>query len=296
MSEVELIPATFTGFDEAGAVDLGAVERQAAALAGSGVRRVFVNGTTGEFASLRVDERVGLADRWCEVAGDELGVIVHVGHTSLADARHMAARAEASGANGIAAITPFFFQPADADNLVDFAAQIAAAAPATPFFHYYIPSMTRSRLRAVEVLERSIDRIPTLAGLKFTHEDLIEYAGCLAVAGDEREVLFGRDELLLSALAEGARGAVGSCYALALPLFRRLGAAFSRGDLPASRAAQAQARLLIDTAVALDPLPAFKHGMELLGVPCGPCRAPLKPLDERARRTLRAALEATTLL
>jgi N-acetylneuraminate lyase len=296
MSEVELIPATFTGFDDAGELDLGAVERQATALAGSGVRRVFVNGTTGEFASLTVDERLSLAKRWCEVADDDLAVIVHVGHTSLASARRMAAQAEADGAAAISAITPFFFRPAAPADLVEFAARIAAAAPATPFFHYHIPAMTGSRLDAVDVLRRSLDRIPTLAGMKFTHDDLIEYADCLAIAGDGKDVLFGRDELLLPALAEGARGAVGSCYALALPVFQRLGAAFARGDLPAARAAQAQARALIDTAVALDPLPALKHAMHLVGVSCGPCRTPLAALDEHGNRTLREALEVAGLL
>jgi N-acetylneuraminate lyase len=237
-----------------------------------------------------------VARRWCEVAGDRLGVIVHVGHTSLAGARHMAACAEADGAAAIAAITPFFFRPAAPADLVEFAARIAEAAPATPFFHYHIPSMTGSRLDAVEVLERSLDGIPTLAGMKFTHDDLIEYADCLEAAGDESEVLFGRDELLLPALAEGARGAVGSCYALAEPLFRRLVAAFARGDLAASRAAQAQARALIDTAVQVGALPGFKHAMELVGVPCGPCRAPLAPLDDAGRHRIRDALGRAALL
>ena len=295
-SGVELIPATFTGFDDAGEIDLGAVERQAEALAAAGTRRVFVNGTTGEFPSLSVPERIRLADRWCDAADGELGVIVHVGHTSLPDAARMAERAEARGAAGIAAITPFFFRPTTPQRLVAFTAQIAAAAPSTPFFHYHMPSVTHVRLPAAEVLELSAERIPTFAGMKFTHDDLLEYAACLAIAGDELEVLFGRDELLLPALAEGARGAVGTCYTFALPLFELLAAAFARGDLEASNAAQGRARELIETGLALGGLPAFKQMMEIVGVPCGACRPPLAGVDREAQRRLSDALERAGVL
>jgi N-acetylneuraminate lyase len=294
--DLELIPATFTGFDDGGALDLGAVERQAEALAAGGVRRVFVNGTTGEFASLSVAERVRLADRWCDAADGALGVIVHVGHTSVAEARFMAERAEARGAAGIAAIAPFFFRSATPQDLVTFSARIAAAAPSTPFYHYHMPSVTGGLLPAGQVLELSAQRIPTLAGMKFTHDDLIEYAACLAIAGERLEVLFGRDELLLPALAEGARGAVGTCYTFALPLFERLGAAFARAELDVSRAAQARARTLIETGLALGGLPAFKHMMAIVGVPCGPCRSPLAGLDPAAQGDLRDALERAGLL
>jgi N-acetylneuraminate lyase len=292
----ELIPATFTGFDHVGELDLGAVERQAEALVAGGARRVFVNGTTGEFASLSVSERIRLADRWCDVADSALGVIVHVGHTSLPDARHMAARAEARGAAGIAAITPFFFRPTTPQRLVAFTARVAAAAPSTPFFHYHMPSMTHVRLPAARVLELSAEQIPTFAGMKFTHDDLIEYAACLAIAGDELEVLFGRDELLLPALAEGARGAVGTCYSFAQPLFERIATAFAEGELEASNTAQAQARQLIETGLALGGLPAFKQMIDMVGVPCGPCRPPLAAFDPEAQGRLREALERAGVL
>jgi N-acetylneuraminate lyase len=293
---LDLIPATFTGFDHAGELDLAAVDRQVEALAGAGVRRLFVNGTTGEFPSLGVAERIVLADRWCDVADGELGVIVHVGHTSLPEAALMAERAEARGAAGIAAITPFFFRPATPQDLVAFTARIAAAAPSTPFFHYHMPSVTGGRISAAQVLELSAEQIPTLAGMKFTHDDLIEYAACLAIAGDELEVLFGRDELLLAALAEGARGAVGTCYTFALPLFERLTTAFARGDLEASNGAQARARALIETGLALGGLPAFKQMMDVVGVPCGPCRPPLGDVHPAAQSRLRDALELAGVL
>ena len=64
-----------------------AIERQAEELVRQRLRGVFVCGTSGEFASLTVPERMEIARRWREVAGPDLEVIVHVGHTSLGDAR-----------------------------------------------------------------------------------------------------------------------------------------------------------------------------------------------------------------
>jgi len=56
------------------------VEAQARLYLDSGIRNVFVGGTTGEFASLSLDERMALTQQWCEVADGSIKVAVHVGY------------------------------------------------------------------------------------------------------------------------------------------------------------------------------------------------------------------------
>src|SRR5260221_7153633 len=93
-----LIAATFTPMNAQSALELSVVDRQAGLLVESGVRGVFVGGTTGESMSLTVNERLKLAGRWKDVAGKYLAVLVHGGHARLAEARALACHAQETAA------------------------------------------------------------------------------------------------------------------------------------------------------------------------------------------------------
>src|SRR5438067_649712 len=82
------------------------------------------------------------------------------------------------------------------------------------------------------------DRIPNLAGLKFTNSDLATFQRLLRLRDGRFDVVWGFDEYLLAALALGAEGAVGSTYNFAAPLYHRIIAALAKGDLAAARAEQ----------------------------------------------------------
>ena len=69
-----LIPASHTPLGPDGTLDLGVVEQQAELILESGIRSVFVGGTTGEFASLSLEERMALAERWCSRRGALCGL------------------------------------------------------------------------------------------------------------------------------------------------------------------------------------------------------------------------------
>src|SRR5205814_350870 len=150
-----------------------------------------------------------LAQRWSDVArGTGLRVVVHVGSNCLADARVLAAQAQQLGAAAISALAPSYFKPRSLEDLIACCADIAAAAPGTPFYFYDIPVLTGVSLSMPAFLAQAPARIPTFAGLKFTNSDLMAYNECLH-AGDGRwDIPFGFDEILLCALSLGARGAV----------------------------------------------------------------------------------------
>src|SRR3954468_4011068 len=128
-----LVAAPHTPFHTDGALNLAAVETQAAHFARHNVSIVFVGGTTGESSSLAHDERRALAERWIEVArGTSLRVVVHVGSNSVVEGRSLAAQAEQLGAAAISALAPSYFKPRSVDALIACCAEIAAAAPSTP--------------------------------------------------------------------------------------------------------------------------------------------------------------------
>lgn len=285
-----LIAAPHTPFRADGSVATEVIPSQARLLANNRVAGAFICGTTGEGSSLSSEERRQVVDAWIAARPASVAVIVHVGHSSLVEAAALARHAQAAGADAIAALAPSFFKPPALRQLVDWCAQVAAAAPALPFFFYHMPAMTGVSFAAEDFLAAATGQIPTLAGIKFTHENLMDFARAAAVAGGRYDLLFGRDEILLSALALGARGAVGSTYNFAAPLYHRIMDAFRCGDLAAARQDQARSMEFIDVLNRHGGLAAGKSVMKLIGVDCGPVRLPLRALSGSDEQSLRGNL------
>lgn len=287
-----LVAATHTPFQADGSLNLALVERQAEHLLAQGISVAFICGSTGESHSLRFEERRRLAERWLEVTRNTaLKVIVHVGSNCLPDACELAAQAERIGALAVSALAPCYFKPRSLADLVAWCAAIAAAAPATPFYFYDIPVLTGVNFCMKSFLAQAADRIPTLNGIKFTNTDLMTYQQCLAADAGAFDLPWGVDEALLAALAVGAKGAVGSSYNFAAPVYQRLLAAFERGDLETARTEQRRSVQLIQVLAGHGYLGAAKAVMKMLGVDVGPARLPNgNPAAEQLPR-LRSELE-----
>jgi N-acetylneuraminate lyase len=206
----------------------------------------------------------------------------------LPDACELAEHAAQSGADAIAVMAPSFFRP-NLDDLISYCAAIGQAAPETPLYYYDIPTMTNVAIPTARFLEEGAKRIPTLHGVKFTNNDLVTLQECLALGGFD--IVFGYDELLLAGLTLGVKGAVGSTYNFAAPLYQRLIDAFNRGDVATARAAQLQSVKLIRTLQEFGFSRASKTMMRLIGVDCGPVRLPLKVMtDDEVRELARRLL------
>ncbi len=296
MNEVKLrglVAAAHTPFDGAGMLNLGVVEKQAAHYLANGINTAFIGGSTGESHSLSLDERRALAARWFEVVrGTPLRVVVHVGSNCLADARILAAQAEQLGALAISALAPSYFKPNSVARLVESCAEIASAAPNTPFYFYDIPGLTGLHLSMPDFLEQAADRIPTLRGIKFTNSDLMSFQRCLRMDNGAFDIPYGTDEWVLAALALGAEGAVGSTYNFAAPVYHRLIAAFRKGDLAAAREEQFRSVQLITLLISYGYMGAAKATMKMLGVDVGPARLPNGTLTAAQFDKLRVELEA----
>lgn len=286
-----LVAATHTPFNAAGDLNLAAVEKQSEHLLRNRVKTVFIGGTTGECHSLTVAERLALTQRWCAVTrGTTQRVVVHVGSNCLSDSRALAAQAQSAGAAAIGALAPSYFKPKSLDVLIDCCRDIAAAAPELPFYYYDIPSFTGVNLSMPDFLAAAPERIPTLAGIKFTNPDLIAYQKCLH-SEPKFDIPWGMDECLLAALSLGASGAVGSTYNFAAPLYHRLISAFAKGNLAAARREQFRSVQLVDLLAGFGYMAAAKAVMGMLDVDVGPARLPNTGLTAKDRTRLKSSLE-----
>lgn len=287
-----LVAATHTPFHEDGSLNLPMIEKQAAHLQKTGISTAFIGGTTGESHSLSLAERHALTQRWMEVTeGSALKVIVHVGANCLGDVVALASQAQELGADAISALTPSYFKPRSVTALVDCCVQITDAAPELPFFLYDIPSFTGVSLSMPEFLTQGAERLPTLAGIKFTNPDGMMFQQCLHHSDGAFSILWGTDECLIAGLALGATGAVGSTYNFAAPIYQRIIRAFEQNDFATARAEQKRSVELVARLASVGYMGAAKSVMRMLGVDVGKARLPHTNLDAAQEKALEADLE-----
>lgn len=144
-------------------------------------------------------------------------------------------------------------------------------------------------------LEQADGHIPSLAGIKYTHYDMSDLNQCLHFKGGKYTILYGRDQYLLSAVALGVHGAVGSTYNFLGGTMRHVLGAFDStadaGALEVARATQlATATLLTEIDAWSAAYPGFyslKEVENLVAASVGPPRLPFLPATAAAKADLK---------
>jgi N-acetylneuraminate lyase len=286
-----LIAAPFTGINAHGGVDIKNVSLYANHLKKMKVKGVFVAGTTGEGLFLSDNERLDVIKAWIPCKESDFRVIAHAGSTSLASAKNLASESAKAGVDAIAIMGPPFLGPNRVEDLVEFCAEVALSAPETPFYYYHMPSLSRVNVSMSEFLEQAKNRIPNLAGIKFTDNNLMEMSKCLSMDNGKWDILHGFDELLLAGLSFGAEGAVGSTYNFLAPLYYGIMEDFKNGKIIEAREKQRKSIEFIDILVRYQgALVSGKAIMKLIGIDCGPCRKPLGNLTAKDTQKLELEL------
>lgn len=287
-----LVAATFTPMHPDGEINYAVIDHYAQHIADAGIAGVFVCGTTGEFTSLTTGERKKILEHWLQAAGGRFRVIAHVGSDCQRDAMALARHAAETGATAIASIAPAFFKPATVRELISFFKPVAAAAPTLPFYYYNMPSMTGVSLSVVQFLQDGRKEIPTLAGVKFTHNNMMEMSECIHLDGGAFEVLHGFDETLICGLALGAVAGVGSTYNYLPSVYLEIMKAMEENDLETARLYQMQSVEIVNVIIRYGGgVRGGKAIMNLIGINCGECRLPISPFTKEQYDALKRDLE-----
>lgn len=139
----------------------------------------------------------------------------------------------------------------------------------------------------LEFLKKITNMLPNFAGLKYTDEDLMDFMSCINFGGGIYDMLYGRDECMLAALALGCRGFVGSTYNYAAPLYNALIKAFNEGDIKKARELQQKS---IDMIYLLDKYGGMVTGkayMKLAGFDFGKFRPPVRGMTDECFNAFR---------
>ena len=277
-----LVAAPFTPMDQAGNLNLSIIHEYYSFLEKNGIAGVFINGTTGEGPSLTQKEKQLQAKAWSESlkSGGKMRIINLVGGTSYRECIENAIFSVEEGLSAIAIVAPYYFKPADATQLAEFVARVGESVPEMPVYFYHIPVMTGVNIPMIGFLKKIAEMLPNFAGIKYTPEDFGDLLSCLNYENGRYDILWGRDECLLSALVLGCRGAVGSTYNYAAPLYNALIEAFNSGNLAEARKLQ---QLSVDIITLLEKYGGIATGkafMKYAGLDCGKFRSPVRNMTD----------------
>jgi len=254
---------------------------------------LFAVGSTGEFPSLTLVERKAIAEDYVREAAGRIPIIINVGSCCLADSIDLAAHADRVGADAVCAMAPFYFRPETVRDLADFVKAIAPACGERPLYLYHAPGITGVRLPMVEFLSVMLDEVPNFAGVKFTNENLCEFERCIALS-DRIQMMFGRDEMLLGALAMGAEAGVGTTFNYLPKIYRGVIDSFNAGDMAKARSYME----LSHRAVAISArygLASIKIFMKFAGIDVGPMRSPVGRMSAEREAAFRRELSEAGL-
>lgn len=277
-----LISAPFTPLHEDGSLHLDVIPAYYELLKSNGVKGAFICGSTGEGVSLTNLEKKQVIAAWAAAtkADPEFKVMPLVGGTSIIDCIDLSLYARQSGLYAVAFTSPFYFKPPSVLQLAECCIAVAESVPEMPFYYYHIPVLTGVGFPMIELLKALHGKLNNLAGIKYTHEDFMDFMSCLHFENGQYDMLWGRDENFLAALAVGAKGAVGSTFNYAAPLYLQLIEAFEQGDLDTARKLQQKSIDMITLLSKYGGISVGKAYMRLIGLDCGKFRLPVKSMTE----------------
>src|SRR5664279_1289251 len=273
-----------TPFDSDGGLDLDGAVAVARHLAASGSDGLVVAGTTGEGPVLTDDERIELFR--AVIGAVDVPVIASTGTNDTAHSVMLTKEAEASGADGVLVVTPYYNRPSAAGLSAHFRA--VAEATDLPVVLYDIPARSGRRIGPALTVELARE-VRNIVAVKDSTGDVAAAATVVAESPAAFEVFSGDDSLTLPFLSVGGVGVISVASHWAGGLFAELVDSHRSGDVGRATTVNqqlAESYRFESTDEYPNPVPA-KAACRALGLPAGQCRLPNAPapkaLDDQAR-------------
>ena len=288
-----VIAPTPTPFDpETGDLAPVALRQMARALLAAGLDGLVVAGSTGEGELLDDGERVRLVEWLRDVVPEERWLIAGAGAESTRATIRACEAVGAAGADAALVRPPAYYgavlPPAA---IADHYRRVADASP-VPLIVYNIPRYTHVMLH--EGVLRALAEHERVIGFKDSSGDLKVFAAFRAAA-PRVTALMGSGHLFYPALEMGAAGGVLAMACFAAEPCAALYRAFRAEDRQTAGAIQERLAPLAREIVGTLGPAGIKAAMDVVGLPGGPVRAPLAPLDARQLARVAACLAAAGL-
>jgi len=226
-----------------------------------GVDGIVAVGTTGESATLDVDEHVAVIAATVKAARGRVPVVAGAGGNATSEALELTHAAEAAGANALLHVTPYYNRPNQEGLFRHFEA--VARSTRLPIILYNVPSRTACDLLTETVVR--LAEIDNIIGIKDATGNLVRGSELIAKVGDRLTVLSGDDGTSFPLYALGARGVISVVSNVSPFAMSDMWDAVKAGDWARAKRRHYELRVLMQMLFA-EPSPApTKAALAILG-------------------------------
>lgn len=287
------IVALVTPMDQSGEIDFSALKDLVEFHVKSKTAAIVAVGTTGESATLSVDDHVKVVERTIEYAAGRIPVIAGNGANSTSEAIALSKLFSNSGVAAGLNVTPYYNKPTQEGLYQHF--KTIAESTDLPQILYNVPGRT-----AVDMLPETVARlakIKNIIGIKEATGDLARLAEIKALVPEDFVLYSGDDETGCEFMLQGGHGVISVTTNVAPAEMAQMCEYALNGDVEQAKAIDQQLLPVHqDLFIETSPIPVKWACKELGIIPSDHLRLPLTPLSESAQSVLRAALTKAKLI
>lgn len=267
------IVAIVTPMQADGAVDYGALDRLIQLHIDNGTDGIVAVGTTGESATLSVEEHIEVVRRVVAKVAKRIPVIAGTGANSTTEAIELTQLSKEAGADACLLVTPYYNKPTQ-EGLFQHYKTIAAAV-AIPIILYNVPGRTACDMQPETVAR--LAGIPNIVGLKEASGSMERNRQLIALVGSKLTLLSGDDDIAVEATLAGFKGVISVSANVAPRQVHLAIAAALQGDTDEARKlAEPLTQLHRVLFLESNPIPV-KWALARLGLIQDGLRLPLTP-------------------
>ena len=191
---------------EDGSIDYEGYKRQVQRMIDGGVKALLVNGTTGEPATIDIEDEFELTKITVEMAkGTGVKVIAGAGSNYTAQAIRKAKFNAEAGADANLVVTPYYNKTSQRGLIEHYKA--VAAASDLPLIMYNVPGRTGMKISVDTVVE--LAKVPNIVAMKDATDDIAYAMEVLTRTKDmDFDLYSGCDDNILPFIAAGGKGVI----------------------------------------------------------------------------------------
>ncbi|WP_354625721.1 4-hydroxy-tetrahydrodipicolinate synthase [Psychromonas sp. MME2] len=287
------IVALVTPMDKTGEIDFHALKKLVEFHVDSGTSAIVAVGTTGESATLNVDDHVKFVMKTLEFADGRIPVIAGNGANSTSEAIALSKLFANTGVVAGLNVTPYYNKPTQEGLYLHFTA--IANSCDLPQILYNVPGRT-----AVDLLPETVARLSkhkNIIGIKDATGDLQRLKDIQAVVADDFALLSGDDATACDFILAGGHGVISVTTNVApVEMAQMCAAALKNQNIELAKQINAQLMPVHNKLfVEANPIPVKWACTELGLIPAADCRLPLTILSEQYQTVVRDALTQANL-
>lgn len=289
-----LLTAMVTPFNADGSINYEAGADFADWLLANGSDGLVVEGSTGEAATMDMDEKIKFMQTIVARVNGRAKIVAGAGTNCTASTIDLVKKMEACGVDGVLVVGPYYNKPTQEGYYQHFAA--VAKATKLPIIVYNVPGRTGGNI-APETVARLAADFSNIVAIKEAAGNVAQTAGLYRVLPEDFSIYSGDDGLILPFMSVGACGLISVLANVNGKLLQQLMQAYSEGRV---KDAADLNKIMVPLAKAMfvesNPIPIKAAVTKVTGIEAGAPRLPLTPISAAAEAKLDAALKAAGMI